>query len=94
MVIKRYGGESLSTYLFGLKKLPIIEFFNIAIQLTNQVQLFHSCNIIHCDIKPQNIVINEQKVTKFIDFGSSSIVSNNNPSFKTLYPIGTFSYMR
>ena len=35
------------------------------------VSYLHSQNIIHCDLKPENIMINNKGIIKIIDFGSS-----------------------
>ena len=44
----------------------------IAFQLLNTLQLVHGANVVHCDIKPQNVCFDSisQCTVKLIDFGS------------------------
>lgn len=47
-------------------------------QLFNAISLVHKCELIHSDIKPDNILINESKMlSKIADFGSASGISDN-----------------
>ena len=48
----------------------------LTLQLASALEHAHSHNIIHCDIKPQNIVLTESMQPKIVDFGISKIVSN------------------
>ena len=50
-------------------------------QLASALDHAHKHNIIHCDIKPQNIVLTEAMVPKIVDFGISRIVSNETMAF-------------
>src|SRR6476469_4430006 len=63
LILLDFGAESLRKYLSdSLKKrkhsIELIEFLNIAIQLAATLGHLHEQQIIHKDIKPQNIVIN------------------------------------
>ncbi|KCZ81767.1 serine/threonine protein kinase [Anncaliia algerae PRA339] len=48
---------------FELKK-------SVILQTIEAVEFLHSCNIYHCDIKPENIVLFKDKI-KVLDFGCS-----------------------
>ena len=51
-------------------KLSYKEKLDIFIQLSKIVQKLHKAKIIHCDIKPENIIYNNGKIF-LIDFGSA-----------------------
>ena len=60
-------------------------------QLASALAHAHKHNIIHCDIKPQNIVLTEAMVPKIVDFGISRIVSNETMAF-TASVVGSVHY--
>lgn len=46
-------------------------------QLISAIQYCHSLNIIHCDIKPKNLLIDKQGDLQVCDFGSAKICKQN-----------------
>jgi len=60
-------------------------------QLASALDHAHKHNIIHCDIKPQNIVLTQSMVPKIVDFGISRIVSNETMAF-TASVVGSVHY--
>ena len=68
-ILKKYGKD------VGLHIKAVRSY---AQQLFLALKLLKKCNILHADIKPDNILVNESKlVLKLCDFGSSSLVSEN-----------------
>ncbi|KAI0344950.1 kinase-like protein [Trametopsis cervina] len=68
-VVKRFGKD------VGLNIRAVRAY---AHQLFLAMSLLRKCNIMHADIKPDNILVNEQKtVLKVCDLGSASDVSEN-----------------
>ena len=58
------------------------EYKNIILSIARGIQYMHSFNIIHGDLKPENIMINfENKDTKIIDFGSSFLEKSHYTNF-------------
>lgn len=58
------------------KRLPEVEIRKIAQQLTSALYYLHENNIIHRDIKPQNILISASGVIKLCDFGFARLIDN------------------
>jgi len=89
-----FGGESiketLKTEKFGLKS-----FLQISSKVSETLGLIHKNNIIHLDIKPDNILINSKKgEVKITDFGISAILTHVNDELYNPDVIeGTLSYM-
>lgn len=71
------GNKNILSYLLELleneKKIKnfSIEFFNIFIRLLEGYSLLHKQEIIHMDVKANNIIVNEKKSPIIIDFGIS-----------------------
>lgn len=98
IAIEDFGGESL-TRLFGPKRatggLPLEEFLKIAIATTESLGRIHSANVIHKDINPSNIVLNQETTElKIIDFGISTKLTRENPTLKNPNVLeGTLAYI-
>jgi serine/threonine-protein kinase PRP4 len=68
-VIKKYGKD------IGLHIKAVRSYGQ---QLFLALRLLKKCNILHADIKPDNILVNESKMTlKLCDFGSASLSTEN-----------------
>ena len=63
------NGQTLKDVLDFRSPLPISEALSIMIQLTSALQYAHDHNIIHRDIKPQNIFLLQDGTVKLGDFG-------------------------
>jgi len=75
LVMEDFNGKPLN-YLFEEDRWDLLLYLEIAIQITSAVGDIHHQNIIHKDIKPQNILVNlETRKTKIIDFGIATQVS-------------------
>lgn len=66
-------GESLGEHKFQSTK----SFFGILSQIMESIKYIHSLNIVHFDIKPQNIMVDSKGKVKLIDFGGASLMKNN-----------------
>jgi PAS domain-containing serine/threonine kinase len=58
-------------------------------QIVSAVEYLHSLQILHRDIKDENVIINERFHVKLIDFGSATFMSEGR-LFSTFY--GTVEY--
>ena len=73
-----FNGVSL-TKLIESKKIDLKLFLQIAEKVSETLGLIHKNNVIHLDIKPDNILINtKQDIVKITDFGISSILTHAN----------------
>ena len=53
----------------------------IFIKILETVKIMHENNVIHGDIKPENVLLDKNFNVKLIDFGFSSIIKDKNNSF-------------
>ena len=58
----------------------LIQKLNLLQQLAAGLAAAHKNNIIHCDLKPSNILVNEQGQLKITDFGIALIANNDSQS--------------
>lgn len=77
MVMELVEGITLKEYIQKKGRLTTREVLSIAIQMCTGVEAAHSHNIIHRDIKPQNIMISKEGKVKVTDFGIARAVDSN-----------------
>jgi len=77
MVMELVEGEPLNRILFREKRLSIRKACEIVLQVAEALHYIHKQNVVHCDIKTENILISEEEhdgkrtrmVAKLLDFG-------------------------
>lgn len=80
IVMELVEGITLKEYIQKKGKLSTREVLSIAIQMCTGIEAAHSHNIIHRDIKPQNIIISNEGKVKVTDFGIAKAVDSNTVS--------------
>lgn len=86
-VFKAHGGP------FGLATVS-----KIGVELLDRLQVLHAENIVHCDLKPENVIFGtaDQTTLYLIDFGLSKTILNADEllqPFKINRIVGTFNYL-
>src|SRR4051812_25406238 len=77
MVMEFVDGEPLNRILFREKRLSVRKACEIVVQIAEALHYIHKQNVVHCDIKTENILITEEEyegkrtrmVPKLLDFG-------------------------
>jgi serine/threonine protein kinase len=89
-----FNGVSLKDVI-RTKPVDIRMFLKIASRVSEILGAIHKNNIIHLDIKPANILINQKEnVIKITDFGISSALTHaNDELYNPDVIMGTLSYM-
>lgn len=73
IVTEHFQSDTLNVFLSN-EKLSLEQKLDIAIQIIDGINYAHDQKVIHRDIKPQNILVNESMEVKLIDFGISKIM--------------------
>lgn len=76
LVMEIVEGKTLKDIIKERNKLSIAESLEIARKIAAALSVAHGNQIVHCDIKPQNIILNEDMEVKVTDFGIARAISN------------------
>lgn len=77
IVMEYVEGITLKTYIEKKGQLNYKEAISIAIQVARGIESAHNNNIVHRDIKPQNIMISNEGKVKVTDFGIARAATSN-----------------
>ncbi len=92
-------GRTLKQVISG-QPLEIMSALSIAVQVADAIASAHARGIVHRDIKPNNIVVNDQGQVKVLDFGLAKMLSTDDEAIADLdrsitevgVPYGTVGY--
>ncbi len=82
IVMEYVEGVNLKRYLAS-HRLPLKAVLEIGVRLADALQHAHSRNVIHCDVKPQNILIDKNLNPKIADFGIAKMITNQTMVYTT-----------
>jgi tRNA A-37 threonylcarbamoyl transferase component Bud32 len=69
IVFEYVEGETLKDRIRRNGRLPVAEAIAYAIEIARALGAAHACHIVHRDVKPQNVLIDEEGTAKVTDFG-------------------------
>jgi eukaryotic-like serine/threonine-protein kinase len=69
IVLEYVEGETLKDRIRRLGRLPVSEAVAYAIEIARALGAAHARHIVHRDVKPQNVLIDEEGAAKVTDFG-------------------------
>jgi serine/threonine protein kinase/Tfp pilus assembly protein PilF len=88
-------GETLKSHISKITSgtgVPVDQAINWIEQIAQGLKSAHEMNIVHRDIKTENVMINKDGRLKIMDFGLAKIKSSESVT-KTKSSLGTLSYM-
>ncbi|QCK15622.1 serine/threonine protein kinase [Mangrovivirga cuniculi] len=77
-VMEYVDGTDVLTYVQGKSKKEKLNFF---LQICSAVEFAHQNLVIHRDIKPNNILVNQLGELKLTDFGIAKVIADENPEY-------------
>jgi serine/threonine protein kinase len=75
MVMEFVRGESLTARLQDRRRTPWQDAFKLAAQAADALAAAHAHDIIHRDIKPDNLIVCEDGTLKVLDFGIAQLIT-------------------
>jgi serine/threonine-protein kinase len=66
-IIRQYNNDG--------QLMPTIRFLDLTIQICDGVGYAHRANLVHCDVKPQNVLVTHDDRIKVADFGIARAMS-------------------
>jgi len=92
MVMEYAEGKTLKDLIREIGPIPEKRALNILKQILDALEYAHSKNIIHRDIKPVNIILEENDQVKILDFGIARMLGEKGLT-QTGQQLGTVTYM-
>jgi len=74
IVMEYVAGETLETIIAREGALDLTRALDFTVQIANAVDYAHRQNVIHRDLRPGNVLVNEQGLVKVADFGTSRVL--------------------
>ena len=92
MVMEYVDGPDLKDYIIQNSPLNLHDVIRIMDQILSAMTLAHKHNVIHRDLKPQNILMDKHGNIKIADFGIA-VALNQNSITQTNSALGSVHYM-
>ncbi len=93
LVAEYIEGSSLREILQARGRLTEAEAVRYGIQVARALAYAHSQGIVHCDVKPENIMISPQGIAKVMDFGVADMVTRTVTAGEARDILGTIAYL-
>ena len=87
------AGRDLRSILEERQKLPPAEAVNLLEQICVALQATHAVGILHRDLKPQNVMLEDGGRVVLMDFGMARTIGDNDGMTQTGVMVGTLDYM-
>jgi serine/threonine protein kinase len=82
MIMELCSGGSLDNLIKTRPDLPLRERVDLALDIANAMSYLHRLHVVHRDLKPGNIVLDDNRRPKVTDFGLAFTQSSTMTSFR------------
>lgn len=84
-VMELIAGGSLEQWLQTHGVMPVAEAVELFRKICTGLNHCHAKGVLHCDLKPANILLGEDREPRLADFGQSRLTSEQTPALGTLF---------
>lgn len=92
IVMEYVRGETLKDYIEKHGHLPINTSIQISFDIGEALEHAHANGIVHCDIKPHNILVTETRRIKVADFGIARAINSSSSTKDEKSVLGSVHY--
>lgn len=82
LAMEYVAGRNLRAVLH--EPLDAAAYFALALQIAEAIAAAHASGVLHCDIKPENIMVTEQGFVKVLDFGLARVMARAGVDHETV----------
>ncbi len=84
-VMEYIENGSLEDYLRNQGSLPVVEAVTLFREIAIGLSHAHGKGILHCDLKPANVLLDQDHLPRLADFGQSRMTNEQHPALGTLF---------
>lgn len=81
IIMEYVAGQTLKDLIQSAGKLSVNESLRIALEIAEALEHAHANNLVHCDIKPHNILVTPTGRVKVTDFGIARAVTSSTMTY-------------
>ncbi|MFN8633437.1 MAG: protein kinase [Chloroflexota bacterium] len=76
VVMQLAHGETLATIVREAGPLPLGRALNLASQVADALDAAHQQGVVHCDVKPGNLIVDDDDHVRLVDFGIARVATS------------------
>lgn len=93
IIMEYVPGTDIKQLKVKIERFDLLETLSLMEQACAGVGYAHRAGLVHCDIKPQNLLITPDRKLKIVDFGIARALATINPGEKSEIVWGSPSYL-
>jgi serine/threonine protein kinase len=93
LVFEYVPGQTLADLIAGRGAMPAVEAADLMVNVLDALAAAHAAGVIHRDVKPSNVLVDESGRARVMDFGIAAPVQDGRPDVQRPAYTGTPGYM-